>query len=155
MINFSIQQLIAGLKDKLENAHSLLPDQCKNYKRLTTAKRRFDAPDAVDTAKCDQFGKSNSQEDWQGDGFYKIEGDAGTKLSENCSGYKYGNCGTHLGGHLIGGHPELIGQTVVRNVKFEGCVYNNSIAIEVTNCGTFFVYHLKEVSRCALGYCTE
>jgi hypothetical protein len=150
-----LNSTITDLMEKVKNPNGPLPDQCTNYRKLTSSKRRFDAP--ISTAKCDQFGKSNSQEDWQGKGFYRIEGDAGTKLSENCNSYKYGNCGTHLGGHLIGGHPDVKGETVARTVAIGSKCTTGSdkVDIKVTNCGNFYVYFLKEVGRCRLGYCTE
>ena len=142
--------------EKIANKFDL-PDQCRSYKQLTSSKRRFDAPNSRSNVNCDKSGHSKQQEDWQGEGFYRIEGGAGTKLSENCSSYKYGNCGTHLGFHLMGGHPATPGQTVDRKATNYGCIdsSNDDVYIQVTNCGTYFVYNLKELRRCDLGYCTE
>ena len=153
-----LNSTITDLKDKLGNPP--LPDQCTNYKELTSSKRRLDAPISSSNAKCDKSGESSIQEDWQGEGFYRIGGGAGTKLGENncsTSDYKYGSCGTHLGFHLMGGHPATPGQTVDRKANYycTGGAHNDEVTIQVTNCGTYFVYNLKELRRCQLGYCTE
>ena len=69
--------------EKIANKFDL-PDQCRSYKQLTSSKRRFDAPNSRSNVNCDKSGQQTQQEDWQGEGFYRIEGGAGTKLSENC-----------------------------------------------------------------------
>ena len=93
-----------------------LPDQCSNYKKLTSSKRRFDQP--TSGVKCDFTGYSNVASDWDGEGWYRVEGSAGSQLRENYSSWKYNHCGTNHGGHLTGGHPAVAGQTVTRTVCF-------------------------------------
>ena len=97
--------------------------------------------------------------DWIGPGWYRIVGQAGTKLADEgrrgCSGGCL--CATHIGGLMQGTHPDLKGQTVTRRINFyEGSSSgSDDFDIQVTNCEDYFVYNLKNVGRCYLGYCTQ
>ena len=132
-----------------------LPDQCSNYKSLTSSKRHFNY--TTSDSKCDFTGNSDEASDWDGEGWYRVEGSAGSQLSEKYSSWKYDSCGTDHGGHLTGGHPALAGQTVTRTVCFykNVCTGAEKRSIKVTNCNGYYVYHLPQVSGCYRGYCTQ
>ena len=145
-----------------------LPSQCVNYQSLTDPSRRFDFIDpavqsSVNNAFCDNLSSSRPVSvDWAGASWYRIEGGAGTQLSEHgydwvcCGSGNDGTCGTHYGSHMIGGHPSLRGETVNRDICFGlSCTNARGHTIEVTNCDGFFVYNLVGVTSCSYRYCTQ
>ena len=154
----------AKLNETIKINHSL-PFQCENYKSLTDPSRRFDF---IDSSKifCDKkIGITRStpaSDDWVGESWYRIQGGAGSKLSEK--GYDWvrgsandGTCGTHYGSHMTGGHPNLPGQSVTRSVHFglKSDYHAKNHNIEVTNCNGFFVYKLVGTTLCNSRYCTQ
>ena len=116
-------------------------------------------------------GKWNGgRQDWKGDGWYRIVGDAGSKLIEAPAKLKH--CGVEYPGWLYGGHPNASEGEVVRFVNFvmlDVCTYGRctygsdayqSASIKVINCNNeYFVYYLigMEYQDWVLGggYCTE
>merc|ERR1712008_168245 len=98
-----------NLKEEMDFSSMNLPNQCYNYKRLTSSERRFDHKSTVSNRKCDLTGRSYVASDWDGEGWYKVEGAAGYQLSEKYSSWKRDHCGFWGGGHLTGGHPALAG----------------------------------------------
>ena len=156
--------MLVGIHD------NALPSQCVNYESLTDSSRRFDFVDPAvqsDSSKafCDKGnGVSSSRptsNDWVGASWYRIEGGAGTQLSENgydwVSGTNSGTCGTHVGSHMVGGHPNLAGATEIRSIYFglSSSYHSYNHDIEVTNCNGFFVYNLIGMTGCSLRYCTQ
>ena len=151
--------------------HVPLPPQCSNYKSLTDPSRRFDFIDSGVksepwTAFCDKkngFTHSrNASDDWVGESWYRIEDGAGTELSEHGFDYSdvnYGTCGSQVGSHMVGGHPNSPGTTSTRSVHFGldswSQLNNYNHNIEVTNCNGFFVYKLVGMTFCSLRYCTQ
>ena len=138
-----------------------VPSQCYDYKTLSSSKRRFDLRKLVSEAdvKCDgNDGRKNP--DWNGPGWYRVVGQAGTKLSETPYYVNDGNrgyaCNTYYGGWLTGGHPSSIGETVARTVchHTKYCRSLEKTSIEVTKCNGYYVYNLKE-KKCRRGYCTQ
>ena len=129
---------------------------------MTDPSRRFDF---IDSSKsfCDiKNGGSSASDDWVGESWYRIQGGAGSKLSEKgydwvSGGENDGRCGTSIGSHMVGGLPNLPGQTVTRSVKFglKSTFHKFNHNIEVTNCNGFFVYKLVGTGLCALRYCTQ
>ena len=106
--------------------------------------------------------------DWRGDGWYRIVGDAGSKLIE--APVKPKHCGVEYPGWLYGGHPNASEGEVVRFVNFvmyfnyKGSTWGSdayqSASIKVINCNNeYFVYYLigMEYQDWVLGggYCTE
>ena len=149
--------------------NKLLPSQCANYKSLTDPSRRFDVIDSVvksNSSKsfCDKkIGNTSGRpasDDWVGESWYRIQGGAGTKLSEKVYDRNSGNagaCGTYIGSHMIGGHPNSPGLSVTRSVYFgsNSDINSNNHNIEVTNCNGFFVYKLVGIADCSFRYCTQ
>ena len=158
----------AKLNDTIKINHSL-PSQCANYKSLTDPSRRFDFIDSTvksDSSKafCDKKNgythKRPTSDDWVGGSWYRIQGGAGTKLSEKgydwvSGGANDGTCGTHWGSHMIGGHPNIPGQTENRSVCHGLSCSIQKHTIEVTNCNGFFVYKLVGCTTCSFRYCTQ
>ena len=147
-----------------------VPTQCFNYKVLTSSKRKFDLGKLIlaEQVQCDKIpGRSDhsgTSSDWNGPGWYRVVGQAGTQLSEKSyiynaqtvNGITMYPCNTAAGGWLTGGHPRDLGDTVTRAVCFKNDCYGSyKITIEVTKCNGYFVYNLKEVPYCSRGYCTQ
>lgn len=93
--------------------------------------------------------------DWQGDGWYRIDGAAGTQLPEAPPALF--SCGTDAPGWLNGAHPIPSDGVVSRQACFywstDTCNWTTSI--EVVNCGSFYLYHLVDAPLCTLRYCGE
>lgn len=96
--------------------------------------------------------------DWKGEGWYRISGAAGNKITETDPGDKH--CGTNDSGYIDSssgdGHPTTAGMTVDAKVcyheKRNACSESNWI--KITFCGEFYVYYLRE-GGCDNRYCTE
>ena len=164
---------LVALDEKMETKQPniVLPSQCYSYKTLTDSSRRYDNKHDWSYSKskihCDSMSysvNSNSKgsgrsPDWNGPGWYRVSGQAGTQISEHSylTSRASGNnaaCGTHYGGWLTGGHPVQPGQTVSRRVCFnKSC--GSFKDIQVTNCLTFYVYDLKKPPGCYCRYCTQ
>ena len=56
-----------------------------------------------------------------------------------------------------GGHPTVAEGEVARVVNFDysGNPERWSIDVSVVNCGEFYLYNLKDVPSCSLGYCGQ
>merc|ERR1712156_42123 len=143
-----------------------LPPQCTNYNLMNDPKRRYDYVKKGERF-CDKAdGNSDSRptsSDWVGSGWYRVTGQAGTSLSTHAyqwggpSASNDGTCGTRYGSHVTGTHPSTVGQTGTMRVCFElNC---NTIGtehdIDVTNCGSFYVYKLPGINYCSWRYCTQ
>lgn len=87
-------------------------------------------------------------------GWYRFSGAAGNQMADSCvAGYR---CGTRYPGWLDGSHPSVTDGAVQRRVCFGWrstvcCFW--STYISVRNCGGFYVYQLRPVTRCYLRYC--
>ena len=108
------------------------------------------------------------QRDWKGPDWYRIVGEAGSKLAE--APVNMYRCGVYSPGWLYGGHPTVSEGEVVRFVNFvmyfkaKGSTYGSdayqSASIKVINCNNeYFVYYLIgiEIENWVQGggYCTE
>ena len=128
-------------------------DVCLNYKELNSPTRKF-TYDKTSPLYCDK--DKRGPPDWQGPGWYRITGEAGTKLVDSPAEDKH--CGTHAVGWLSGGHPTVAQGTVDRTVYFSYVgdnAYGSTLTVKVKNCNTHYVYYLKNVTGCSFGYCTE
>jgi cysteine-rich repeat protein len=93
-------------------------------------------------------------EDWQGPGWYRFDGDAGTQMAVGT--VLKNRCGTQKSGWLNGDHPAIADGIVNADVCFSwdnNC--NWSKTIQVVNCGDFYLYNLPNVPSCQGGYCGE
>jgi hypothetical protein len=89
---------------------------------------------------------------WVGSSWYRFLEPAGLKMAESPPGMKH--CNTQAAGWISEHHPESAGES--KDVKF--CFHwerecQDSITGKVTNCGTYYVYFLKETPSCANRYC--
>ena len=89
---------------------------------------------------------------WVGSAWYRFLEPAGLKMAESPPGMKA--CNTEAAGWISEPHPESAGES--KDVKF--CFHwerecQDSITGKVTNCGTYYVYFLKETPSCANRYC--
>ena len=111
---------------------------------------------------------NGGRRDWKGPGWYRIVGDAGSKLFE--APVKPNHCGTRSPGWLYGGHPTASEGEVVRFVNFvmyfnyKGSTWGSdayqSASIKVINCNNeYFLYYLIGIEyghwTVGGGYCTE
>ena len=123
---------------------------CLNYTELNSPTRRRLA-NVAKKEHCDK----RIERDWKGTGWYRITGEAGTKLVD--SSVDVLHCGTYASGWLSGGHPTVDEGEVARTVNFNcyGDSSRWSVDVKVINCNTHFVYYLVDTPLCHLGYCTE
>ena len=125
-----------------------------DYKELNSATRKT-TYGSCSYGYCDQVSHKDTSTDWQGEGWYRITGEAGTKLADSrVAPYR---CGTLASGWLTGGHPTVAQGEVARTVKFEWARdrKERKADIKVINCNSHFLYYLVESRSCYRGYCTE
>ena len=110
---------------------------CQNYTSLTDADRK--------TSFVTQSRKSDSG---LVPGWFRFEGEAGTKMPTSCPDpYR---CNTEYAGWLKGDHPKKINQSTSERVCFRNPRWRQKccpwyINIKVINCGSYYVYYLKNV----------
>jgi len=183
------QELQDGRLDELEGSGEVwegrldvlecfFPSQCFTYnvftdrKRLTTyssTAKRF-----CDTTDIDRYNDKtyNTDSEWKGDGWYRFQLPGAAKgfsrMPEMTEVPDVLKCGTGFTGYMADTHPRKY-SFETKDVKycFRGPRSNNkkncpfATMGEVTNCGSFYVYHLFDVAekghpnfnRCNLGYC--
>ena len=138
-----------------------LPEQCTNYNVLDSRSRNYMVTEhnfCSDHYCCDQAGYDPYvRPDWKGDGWYRIMGEAGTKIID--APVDQYHCGTSATGWLSGEHPSPGEGLVTRKVCFKD-YYGNDCAyqadVDVLNCNNaYFVYYLVDTPWCVMGYCTE
>ena len=88
-----------------------------------------------------------------GPGWFRFQGSAGTRLPTSCP--PYNRCGTHAPAWLNGGHPTVADGQVSRQVCFHwtSSCCDWSTNINVTNCGSYYLYYLSGTPACRLRYC--
>lgn len=123
---------------------------CLNYNELNSPTRRSSY-----AIKSPRYCDTIIRRDWKSTGWYRITGEAGTKLID--SPVDDSHCGTYGTGWLSGGHPTVAEGEVDRTVNFNyyGDNAKSSSDIKVVNCNTHYVYYLVRAPLCNLGYCTE
>ena len=57
--------------------------ECKNYKSLTDSTRKLNVPSAYNNKRADRLGLIYTSVDWQGEGWYRVMGNAGTRIPED------------------------------------------------------------------------
>lgn len=141
---------------------SILPENCNNYNVLDSFTRNYQITErnlcSGGPPCCDQEGSYRVTPDWKGTGWYRITGQAGTKIiDEPVDTY---HCGTTSTGWLSGGHPSpgegVVARKVCFNAAGDDCHYEASRYVDVLNCNdAYYVYYLVDAPTCDLGYCTE
>ena len=137
-------------------------DVCLKYQELNSSTRRSNNSEKGDN--CDKWLNSkgalnhDKSSDWLGRGWYRITGEAGSKLVD--SEVDELHCGTFATGWMEGGHPTFAEGEVRRTVhfpsKWNGIDFGKwSANVKVVNCRTHYVYYLVDTPNCSLGYCTE
>ena len=115
---------------------------CNNYKNLRDANR-----------KSSYKNRAKLCDDKLHVGWYRFVRAAGTKMPTNLVPLR--RCGTVNPGWLNGSHPSVEDGEVDRTVCFRA--YNNRCkdptVIGVKNCGSYYIYKLHQLSRCAMRYC--
>ena len=123
-------------------------DPCHHYSNLSEANRNreYKTPE-LDTPFCDNE---------LSEGWYRFVGAAGTKMpTTRVPAYR---CGTDWSGWLDGVHPTVEDGEVQMVVCFNNRQSNTplcrySTKIPVKNCGSYFIYKLREAPGCASRYC--
>ena len=97
---------------------------------------------------------------WRGEGWYRFQRPAGTKLAQSPPGYYF--CGTDWTGWSNSTLPNLTYESFDITVCFGGSVDNGNakdcdetIKGKVTNCGSFLVYYLSDTPACPYRYCAN
>ena len=88
-------------------------------------------------------------------GWYRFLNKTGIRMPTTCPPTDR-RCGTTWPGWLEGVHPTVEDGIVARTVYFRrrrNCKELAAHNIEVKNCSSFFVYHLRPTSRCSYRYC--
>ena len=139
--------------------------ECKNYKSLTDSTRKLNVSVTQSYMKVDATDQGPYKSvDWQGNAWYRVMGDAGTRIPEypfTSVQSGYGHCGTWCPGYLpSGSHPQTPGElvnnvTVCFNCDDDICNYKILNAVKIRHCGDYFVYHLTQLYGQNYRYCTE
>ena len=134
---------------------SEVPNVCHDLDYMILSDSSRNINHVTDSHFCDDFDSLSSSPDWRGPGWYRIMGPAGTQLPEEI--VEMYHCGTSATGWLNGTHRIVFNEIVDRQVCFsiheEPCRYQS--AIQVLNCGDFFLYNLESTPTCILRYCTK
>ncbi|XP_078383523.1 uncharacterized protein LOC144666043 [Oculina patagonica] len=87
-------------------------------------------------------------------GWYRFQGDAGTRMPTTCPNFALGRCGTLRQGWLNGAHPKVEDGEVERQLcfSFSTCC-SKAVFVKVKNCGSYYVYKLDATPGCDLRYC--
>ena len=56
--------------------------ECKNYKSLTDSTRKLNVPSAYNNKRADRLGLTYTSVDWQGEGWYRVMGNAVTLVTK-------------------------------------------------------------------------
>jgi len=120
-----------------------LVDVChwQHYQNLSDAERKYDY--VTVNQKCD-----NTLNGW-----YRFQGDAGTKMVTTCPPMHH--CDAAYPIWLSGGHPTVAEGKVTRNVcinKFHCCEI--FVPIQVKNCSSYYIYKLLNLWDCPARYCS-
>jgi fibrillin 1 len=88
--------------------------------------------------------------------WYRFQSAAGNKMPEENPGPNH--CGTYVPIWMNGDHPDEVG-TIENRIACAGIPWTFPVGcgvsykIQVINCGTFYLYNLREPDRCTLAYC--
>jgi len=120
--------------------------QCYNYTTI-------DDP----TRNINEGRGSNADQDYFSSGpqWIRFVGAGGTEIPTSAAAMYH--CTTNAAGWYSGTMPSVLDTTVNGTVCYtwnsNSCSYSNQI--QVTNCGSYYVYHLTAPPACYLRYCTD
>ena len=120
---------------------TFLGDMCKNYATLRDMERNRNF--VTVNFKCDDTLN----------GWYRFQGAAGTKMATACPTME--RCDANYPAWLSGDHPTVAERKVQRKVcinRFGGCC-EKSLFIQVKNCGSYYIYKLRDPRLCDVRYC--
>lgn len=157
-INHTLQTLKQDVTNELK---LLLPAQCSvsySYNKLTDSTRLHNVYKASGGHRDNN--DSPKSPDWQGPGWYRVVSPAGSQISEHVRDPehkdKHGDCNTHHGGWMLGGHPSIEEGIVTRTVCLRwDCNGLDKIQIRVVNCNQYYLYELKSTQSGGRRYCTQ
>jgi len=134
----------------------ILPE-CTDYIELNEATRSVNHEGTVDGIYISDvfgfdYGDCSETNQWNGPGWYRMTGEAGTKIPEQTPGRD--RCGGSASGWLSGTHPTC--QGVTKDVTFcfdfgSDCQWTTQGKISV--CDGYVVYYLVDTLYCADRYC--
>ena len=121
-------------------------DCCNSYQEINEPRRSTKSVwQPGQTPLCDRLIRS---------GWYRFTSFGGTKMPELVAPAEF-HCGTHDPIWLKDSHPTQAEGNVVREacINSFGVACSDSLYINITNCGLYFVYYLRPPSYCAIAYC--
>ncbi len=126
----------------------MLSPQCYNYTTVDDPTRSSNFTQ-TSAKQCDQtFVGSGSK-------WVRFTGTGGTQIPTSPVGVN--RCGTDATGWYSGAMPNALDETTDGTVCFEWdsntCNWNTNI--QVTNCGSYYVYNLARPAYCNVRYCTD
>ena len=126
-----------------------LPQECTDYKSLSEKDRSVQYNSSMVNGKIyhDNLHKDvylETSPSWDNQGWYRVEGKAGTRLAEKDEYPGHFTCGTYRPGWMNAKHND-VGRK--QSVKVDFCFFNTCSGFykrqgRVTNCNGFFVYYL-------------
>ncbi|XP_033742344.1 mucin-5AC-like isoform X2 [Pecten maximus] len=125
-------------------------DPCQTYENFLADYKRSPShtESEYDNAECD----ATLTEKW-----YRIDGDAGTDLTNDSGLLQNYVCGTVYQMWMNGNIPEesegIVDRQICLRTVFSTCHY--SFTIQVKNCCSFRVYYLKSAGGCPHAYCVS
>lgn len=126
------------------------------YGTLTEADRNVGFNDGSGGVEYSDIAQSVYQSpDWDGPGWYRILGDAGTQLPESPPADF--SCGADAPGWLSSPHPTIADGPVAATACFsylgDTCMW--STPIQVVDCGAYYLYDLPDAPGNVMRYCGE
>lgn len=133
-------------KDHFNISTNIEPNQCDviEYHILNDETRNLNYGNYE--AYCDGDNDLCKSPDWKGSSWYRFDGPGGTRIPEKIA-ERY-HCNTYAPGWLNGTHPTISEETVERRVcfNFNGDFCKIQTDIQIKNCGSYFLYYLKDVT---------
>jgi uromodulin len=124
----------------------MFSSQCSNYTTINDPTRNINQAGGV---------QNDLQTFTSGQQWIRFEGPGGTQIPT--SAVPSNQCGTYASGWYSGDMPSISGTTVNGTVCYTwtsgSCQYTNQI--QVTNCGSYYVYNLRAPPVSGLRYCTD
>ncbi|CAF4229083.1 unnamed protein product [Rotaria sp. Silwood2] len=122
---------------------AIISPQCHTYAIIDDPSRSY-------SLQCDQDNPAFSTPNW-----FRFIGTGGTQIPTSIANPD--QCGTNAAGWYSGIMPAVSGTTANGTVCYSWggspCSWSNDI--QVTNCGSFYVYKLSKPPICSARYCTD